>query len=123
PICRGACASDGSAADTGTGSCARASMRPRRVRLGWSISKCRRPSTTTGFNEAEARAPRMDPGAEELMLTNRTLQSGRGACASDGAVQAAFDEAEDLRFNEAEARAPRMAGGAIRVDTRLGGLQ
>ncbi len=39
---------------------AQASMRPRRVRLGWAVSGGAAASGWKRFNEAEARAPRMD---------------------------------------------------------------
>ena len=40
--------------------CLRASMRPRRVRLGWPARSRTTPRPPMCFNEAEARAPRMD---------------------------------------------------------------
>jgi len=60
-----------------------ASMRPRRVRLGWLSDQEPEDWPLPGFNEAEARAPRMASACRWL----------RSAC---------------RRFNEAEARAPRM---------------
>ena len=64
-----------------------ASMRPRRVRLGCSSVIVILPVNQIGFNEAEARAPRMRP---LLAHAGRLFR----------------------RFNEAEARAPRMQRSA-----------
>ncbi len=49
-------------------------MRPRRVRLGWLFR--RRPALDQGggFNEAEARAPRMGPRPPWLRPARPTLQ-------------------------------------------------
>ena len=49
---------DGGEAFYGTGR-RTASMRPRRVRLGWIAYRSGTVTNTRGFNEAEARAPRM----------------------------------------------------------------
>ena len=59
-------------------------MRPRRARLGCSAVVAEPHVTKIGFNEAEARAPRMLPAT----------------------VDTVYAAGHD--FNEAEARAPRM---------------
>ena len=65
-------------------SSSRASMRPRRVRLGWAIARGPRGDAVERFNEAEARTPRM---GRDLLRTGARRRA---------------------RFNEAEARTPRM---------------
>ncbi len=61
----------------------RASMRPRRVRLGWGCPAPHVVVSAPSFNEAEARAPRMVHGLRSRLSNFQC-------------------------FNEAEARAPRM---------------
>src|SRR5579883_1046771 len=61
-----------------------ASMRPRRVRLGWVVARIVSDSS----------------GA--------LLHGGRGGCASDGSSPASSTTATARCFNEAEAGAPRM---------------
>ena len=51
-----------------------ASMRPRRARLGWGSSRWGREKPGKGFNEAEARTPRMAVLAPELHFTPPVLQ-------------------------------------------------
>ena len=87
------------------------SMRPRRVRLGCGSNQGIQYLAFDGFNEAEARAPRMQ-------LSNRAVPtSGRVASMRPRRVRLGCTEAIECRtrracgarsFNEAEARAPRM---------------
>src|SRR5579883_1319943 len=76
----------------------RASMRPRRVRLGWPVERGLFARRHPGFNEAEARAPRMEPCGP----TSRP---------------------PTWSFNEAEARAPRMARAYVKLCARPAVLQ
>jgi len=113
-----------------------ASMRPRRVRLGWRLPRPRSRSRRAGFNEAEARAPRMVRCRRKLphqvgaasMRPRRVRLGWSRVMMTSGMRLPGFNEAEAraprmghdgaarrghlARFNEAEARAPRMAGRA-----------
>ena len=97
----------------------RASMRPRRARLGCAASPLPSAATINCFNEAEARAPRMPgaccarPSARNRIASMRPRRArlGCGPHSCDARIQR-------LRFNEAEARAPRMHAGNAGGDQR-----
>ena len=86
-----------------------ASMRPRRVRLGYATSgRSRARMAPFRFNEAEARAPRiptLDPPSSErtesASMRPRRVRLGYRSTLSVG-LQRVYC------FNEAEARAPRI---------------
>ena len=95
---------------------ARASMRPRRARLGCLGSELTLRQHLIGFNEAEARAPRMPTVAMILAASEPCFNEAEARAPRMLDPRGRMVTAPG--FNEAEARAPRMQPPYKPLDTK-----
>ena len=84
-----------------------ASMRPRRVRLGWLVPGTASARHAWRFNEAEARTPRMRV-APGLQLASSYERFNEAEARTPRMARRMSRQRAASRFNEAEARTPRM---------------
>src|SRR5581483_2910382 len=100
-----------------------ASMRPRRVRLGWIPSIRATAPLPHSFNEAEARAPRMANRERRRDQAQESFNEAEARAPRMASMTASAAPGSTACFNEAEARAPRMDVNTHRIWLEVQGLQ
>ncbi len=93
-------------------------MRPRRERLGYTDAFGLPSWGSGGFNEAEARTPRIPKGGNHAILAQlpASMRPRRERLGYTTVAKTRFRQ--ETRFNEAEARTPRIREAVVKLPPR-----